>query len=99
MRNERQIYVFITISDNLAVISVAHSCIPLVASELRPCGFLTSSCNFFASYLLYMLEVITIFALWNYGENLIGRHAMSYHCNTRFSFFSEKITIFAAKKQ
>ena len=55
--------------------------------------------NIFASYLLYMFEVITIFALWNYGENLISRQAMSYHCNTRFSFFSEKITIFAPKKQ
>ena len=53
IRNERQIYVFFTISDNLAVISVDHSCIPLVASILRPCGFLTSSCNFFAFYLLY----------------------------------------------
>ena len=27
------------------------------------------------------------FALWNYGENLTGRHVMSYYCNTRFSFF------------
>jgi hypothetical protein len=29
IRKERQIYGFYTISDNLGVISVAHSCIPL----------------------------------------------------------------------
>ena len=34
IRNERQIYVFFTISDNLWFIFVAHSCIPLVASVL-----------------------------------------------------------------
>ena len=44
-------YGFFTISDNLGFISVAHSCIPLVASILRPCEFLTSSCNIFASYI------------------------------------------------
>ena len=72
IRNERLIYVFFTISDNLGVISVNHSCIPLVASEVWPYEFLSSSCNFFAFYLLYNRKKILLKLLLHILHNPVS---------------------------